>query len=157
MSGVYVGFGRILSVKTKSAEELGTENNLLELGVSVDTGERKKEGQPYAPSNIFSISVWGKRADALANYAEEGKFVFFKGHLAQPATYLKDGEARAQLKIADVDELKIVRVVYDSDSEESVEEKPAATTKASTKGKGKNKKTEDVTAFDTDIEDMDFS
>lgn len=155
MSGIFVGFGRIIGVKTKSAEELNTSSNLLELSVSVDTGEMKKEGMQYAPSNIYSVSLWGKRADALVKYAEEGKHVFFKGHLSVPQTYLKDGEPRCQLRITDVDELKVVNVVYDQNGGSAKEDSAPA---AASAAKGKKKAAPKADFEDeTDLSDLDFS
>lgn len=118
-------FGRIISTKFKTAEELNLSGDkcLLEISISAPTGERKKEGQDYAPSNIYRVTLWDKRAAALAPYAVEGKFAFVTGKLGVPNVYInKEGEPGCSLTIFEVADIKMVNTVRD----DAVEETPAA-------------------------------
>lgn len=153
MSGFYTGLGRIIGIKTKSAEELGTESNLLEVSVSVPTGERKREGMEYPPSNIFNCVFWGKRGDSLIEYLVEGRYVFFKGQLSEPTYYIKDGEAKGQLRIVNIDEFKIVPNGQGSGESTNKEESPTAKEKktSSSNKSNKSKEEEDLLGDFSDI------
>lgn len=114
-------FGRIIGVKFKTAEDLNLSGDkcLLEISISAPTGERKKEGT-YAPSNIFRVTLWDKRASALAPYAVEGKSAFVTGKLGTPNLYMtKDGEPACSLNIFEVSDIKMVNTVRDDAVDES--------------------------------------
>lgn len=142
-------FGRIIGTKFKTAEELNLTGDkcLLEISISAPTGERKKEGQDYAPSNIYRVTLWDKRASALAPYAVEGKSAYVTGKLGVPNMYMnKDGEPACSLNIFEVSDIKMVNTVRD----DAVEEAPAA-------AKATEKKTaKKATASKPDFDDIPF-
>jgi single-stranded DNA-binding protein len=129
MSNSISGFGKIIGIKQKTAEELNSKEGLLEISVSVPTGQKKKEGDDYAPSNIYTITLWGTRADALAPYASTEKHVYFSGTLAASAYVTKDGNTGVQLAVLNPQNLKFVKVVYDEAKEDG---------ETSTKSSGKS-------------------
>ena len=133
MSNIYVGLGRIIRVVNKTAEELGTESNLLELTVAVYTGEKKKNEDDYPPQIIFKLALWGKYGDVLSDKVEVGSRVSFSGELGTPEYYEdKEGEIKISLKIQPIGlKLRLVDKVEDSG-----DSKPAYTPKAKGKVEG---------------------
>lgn len=85
---------------------MGGKNALLKITVSVSTGERKKEGEAYAPSYIIDAPIWGNFGTALQERAVQGAMVLISGSLATPSIYVPaEGEPRINLsfdKVADV-------------------------------------------------------
>lgn len=138
MSGIYSGVGRVISVEYKAAEETGWKQDLLEISVSITTGEKKKEGEKYAPSNIFKVPLWGKYAEAMRNYVEVGKSLYVTGLLTFNAYVDKQGEPKASPTIRDA-KVELVGNMGGSDS--ASEEVPAESVKeAATKAAAKQKK-----------------
>ena len=125
--------GRIIRVSYRDASEMGGRNALLELIVSVSTGERKKEGEQYPPSYIIKAPVWGNFATALQERAVQGATVAISGTLAAPSVYVPDeGEPRINLGFDKVLEVNILAETGASSSSEAppkVESKKKKTAK----------------------------
>jgi single-stranded DNA-binding protein len=120
--------GRIIRVTYKDASEMGGRNALLKLNVSVNTGERKKEGETYAPSYIIEVPIWGNFATALQERAVQGATVVVSGTFAAPTIYLpNEGEPRINLGFDKVAEVTILS--SSSGNSEEQETPKAETTK----------------------------
>lgn len=88
----YTVSGRIMSSRMFTFDKNGTESNGLSIKVSVNTGQRAKEGE-YPPSIIIDATVWDKLATVLEPRAVKGAQIVVSGQLAAPTIYTSnDGE-----------------------------------------------------------------
>lgn len=51
----------------------------LSVLVSARNGDRKREGEEYAPTNLYNIELWGNYATAMQPYLLAGTQVFVSG------------------------------------------------------------------------------
>ena len=134
MSNSFSGFGRIIKFDHKV---IGEGKSILSVNVSVNTGEQKKEGDAYPPSNIIKLTIWNKRADALIKFVEEGMHVYFTGKMGVPYSYVTEGgEPRTTLQVHSVDEFNVVRLAKredDNGANASTTTKATAPKESSTK------------------------
>lgn len=143
--------GRIIRVTYKEASEMGGKNALLKLNVSVSTGERKKEGEQYAPSYIIEVPIWGNFGTALQERAVQGATVVVSGTLAAPTIYIpNEGEPRINLGF---DKVAEVTILSDSGSASASEAAPKA--EKAEKVKKTAKRVENFDADDTEGDDFD--
>lgn len=154
MQNIFIGLGRIVAVRFKSAEEMGGTSSLFDVTVSVDSGEPKKEGMQYAPSYLVNIPFWAKRADALAKFVVPGQLVFFKGHMVPSAYMSKDGEPKCQITIRDAEEFRLIGD-RSSSNENSSSEEPSVSASIEKAKASKKQKEEDL--FADDLDGIDFN
>lgn len=148
---VFTISGRIIAAELKSYDRNGQTNSFLKLKLSVSTGERKKDGEQYAPTMIVGATVWGKYGEALAANAVKGNYAVVSGSLGAPSTYeTSDGAVKVDLSIYDASKVDIIPQATTSSSSDSEEEAPKAT--ASKKKAAKAR----VENFDDDVDDIPF-
>lgn len=77
MHAQITGIGRLIA-----DPELRTAGQSLKasLTVAVDH-QRKKEGQQYKDSDVYSVEVWGARGESAVNMLNKLDTVFFTGRL----------------------------------------------------------------------------
>jgi len=153
MSGIYTGVGRVIAVEFKHIESIN--NCVLELSVSITTGEKKKEGDTYPPSNIFKVPLWGKYAEAMQPYVTEGSYVYVSGLLVLEA-YIsgQSGEAKAKAIIKDA-KIELVGKKSDSNFIEDNTEQSSPSVKESVV-KASTKQKEAKAAVSKGIEEISF-
>lgn len=72
---------------------------------SVACNEFRKDKEPYA--NFFDCTLFGKRAQGLADYIVKGQKVCVEGRLHQNRWETEDGQKRSRITVT-VDEIEIV-------------------------------------------------
>jgi single-stranded DNA-binding protein len=131
--------GTVISADFKDASEMkNSQNDLLRIKMNVRTGERKKDGEEYAPSYILSVPIWGKFATAIKDKVVKGSKMCISGTLAAPTTYDGADGVRVNMELSNVsnDSFQLFDgVVSDTDGEPEV--KAATATKESKKEKAK--------------------
>jgi single-strand DNA-binding protein len=71
---------------------------VTDAGLAVTTKRRTKEG--FKDETAFvDVTVWGKMAEALAQYTRKGSPVFFAGRLIMEEWNDKDGNKRSKVKV----------------------------------------------------------
>ena len=63
---------------------------------SVATTEKRKDGEK---TTWFRVSLFGKQAEAVAQYLTKGKLVYVEGSLRQEEYTTKDGQTRTALEV----------------------------------------------------------
>ena len=58
--------------------------------LSVRTGEKKKDGEQYAPSRLIRLEAWGKTGERLMNHTKKGDQLWAAGKLKLDP--VKDGK-----------------------------------------------------------------
>lgn len=72
--------GRVISEpELKFLEKAQTQ--VASCRISVNRGNGKKDAQGYPESDVFSIEVWGKSAEALANHIKKGDGISVVGRV----------------------------------------------------------------------------
>lgn len=165
---IFSGVGKLIGFKYKSAAELGRSDSLLELSLTIPTGEKKKEGVEYAPSNIWKVTLWGAYAEALKDrvYVSEGQpkqRLEVSGGVGVPDSYINgSGNAATSMKLVNP-KVEIIdwkpEGFEEDDSEKETEvaktsSTPAPASSASSKKKGKKDSLLD--AVSPDFSDLDF-
>ncbi|MGL5923727.1 hypothetical protein [Chroococcidiopsis sp.] len=104
--------GRVISVQHKTTEDNPKlKDNVLQVLLNVATGERKPEGEKYAPSVLAQFSLWGKYADSMAPHIDKDVRLLVDGSMGVPNSYVKDGEAKTTFTLARVDKVEIMGAV----------------------------------------------
>lgn len=121
----YSTFGRIIKFDSKV---VGDGKTVLSVTINAPTGEKKKEGEQYAPSNILKVTIWDKFAQALLQTMEVGMHVYVTGALGVSYNYINEaGEPKSILQIPKPDQFKMVKLEKREGEEGAA---PAATAKA---------------------------
>jgi len=152
MSNVFSGFGKVIGIKYKEAGEVA-ESSLLDLTLNIQTGERKKEGEDYAPSFLVSVALWGARADGLKEKVFTGQRMYVSGSLSGVNAYVdNEGTAKGTIKLGGRN-VEVKPIDWpDSEGEGQAPTKEAAP-KATTEKKSTAKKTTKQT--EPDFSDLD--
>ena len=118
--------GTVISTDFKDASEMkNSTNDLLRIKLNVRTGQKKQEGDDYAPSYILSVPIWGKFATAIKDKVAKGSKMCISGTLGVPTIY---GESGINMELCNVnnDSFQLFDNV-DSDSTGSKDAIPKAT------------------------------
>lgn len=78
-------FGRI--GRDAELRYTGSGDAVCSIPVAVDYGRKGQDGKK--PSQWYEVTLWGKQAEALAEYLTKGKQVFFVGSDLHIETYKK--------------------------------------------------------------------
>ncbi len=81
--------------------------SILRFGVAVNERRRNQNGEWEDYANFVDCTMWGKRADALAQYLTKGTKVAIEGRLHYSAWQAQDGSKRSKLDVT-VDELEFM-------------------------------------------------
>jgi single-stranded DNA-binding protein len=93
----YSGSGRVIAVKELTSA--GGEA-YVSITVNVPTGGKKQNGAQYAPSNIFSLLIFGAGAQfVLSQDVQKGDKIAFTGQLGEVTTYESKGKTGVNLTI----------------------------------------------------------
>jgi len=78
-----------------------TPSGMQVCSFSLATTERRKDGSGEFQDHTtwFSISVWGKKAEAANQYLAKGRQVFIDGRLRQEEYTDRDGNKRTRLQV----------------------------------------------------------
>lgn len=79
-------FGRI--GRDAELRYTGSGDAVCSIPVAVDYGRKGQDGN--RPSQWYEVTLWGKQAEALAEYLTKGKQVFFVGSDLHIETYKKN-------------------------------------------------------------------
>lgn len=157
-SGVWI-LGRVIYSKFTDGEETKFGKSILEMTLSVNTSQKKKEGEKYPPSYTVKVTLWDSLANSLSDKIESGVQVFIEGELGVPNSYEnKDGDTVVQYTIINVSSIRVL-------GESSSNEQSSSSKKTQNKGTATQKKTAQATAkktpqkkkpvVDLDDEDLD--
>jgi len=80
----------------RDAEQRFTPGGMAVASFSVATTEKRKDGEK---TTWFRVSLFGKRAEAVAPYLTKGKLVYVEGSLRQEEYTTKDGATRTTLEV----------------------------------------------------------
>ncbi len=85
----------------RDAELKKTPSGTSVLEFSIATNERwnDREGNSQEHTQWFRVSLWGRRADALAQYLQKGKQVYVEGKLRARTYQGNDGQTRVSLDV----------------------------------------------------------
>jgi single-stranded DNA-binding protein len=133
--------GKVIFAEFKTV----AEKPLLDVTISVYSGEKKKDGEQYAPSFLVKFPLWGNYASAMVEFISVGSTITVDGKMSVPNTYVnKDGEAKSTLQLRDVSVEDVhIRGQVGEEAEATVA--PKATAKAKSK-------TSQPAAFEVDPE-----
>ena len=89
---------------TRDAEIKYTTSNLPVCEFSIAVKTAKREGEQWVESTMFldRISLWGKRAEAIAEYLLKGRLIFLEGRLRMDE-WEQEGQKRKALRIVATD------------------------------------------------------
>jgi hypothetical protein len=91
--------GKVISCEFKTV----AEKPLLDVTISVYSGEKKKDGDQYAPSFLVKFPLWGNYAAAMVDVISVGCTITVDGKMSVPNNYVnKDGDAKSTLQLRDV-------------------------------------------------------
>jgi single-stranded DNA-binding protein len=144
--------GTVIAADFTSASEMkNSTNDLLRLKVNVRTGQKKAEGEEYAPSYILSVPIWGKFATAINGKVVKGSKICVAGTLAKPTIY---GDSGINMELSNV----MLDTFQSFDDISGGGDEPVVTkeTKASKKDKTKNSLLNDDSAEVEDDDDIPF-
>lgn len=80
----------------RDAEQRFTPGGMAVASFSVATTEKRKDGEK---TTWFRVSLFGKQAEAVAQYLTKGKLVYVEGSLRQEEYTTKDGQTRTALEV----------------------------------------------------------
>ena len=80
----------------RDAEQRFTPGGMAIASFSVATTEKRKDGEK---TTWFRVSLFGKQAEAVAQYLTKGKLVYVEGSLRQEEYTTKDGQTRTALEV----------------------------------------------------------
>lgn len=105
----YVGLGRVVSVTPR---EVGTDNFVLSVIVSVQTGKKipnKAEGE-YDPSQLFNVPIWGNYGRSFSdnNRIAPGSMLAFEGQLDIPNVYEKEGKTYVTQQVLKGENIQVI-------------------------------------------------
>lgn len=84
----------------RDPELRATRNGMQVLGLSVCVNTRVKRGDSWEDKpNWVEVSIFGKRAEAVAKYLAKGTHVTLHGRLSQSTWETKDGQKRSRLEV----------------------------------------------------------
>lgn len=114
MSILVSGFGKVKAIASFSRGSFsGTE-----VKVYCKTGEKKKEGEAYAPGQNYKITLTEAQGSALSKQQiEEGSTIFFSGTLVMP--YLFQGENGDLVAIQQLSYGKVEKIYTDNEEKET--------------------------------------
>lgn len=100
----YIVLGRVV----RNAETKTTDNGLFIANFSIATNRSKKnsDGSWSDIPHFFNFSLYGKRAESLAQYLVQGQQVLIEGHLIQ-RRWEKDGKKQSRLEI-EIENIKLL-------------------------------------------------
>lgn len=92
----------------RNAETKITSDGLFiaHFSIANNQSRKKQDGTWGETVHYFDISLYGKRAEALASYLIQGQLVAIDGHLIQ-RRWEKDGKKFSKIEIA-VDDIKLI-------------------------------------------------
>ncbi len=101
----------------RDAELKKTPSGTSVLEFSVATNERwnDREGNTQEHTQWFRVSLWGRRADALAQYLQKGKQVYVEGRLRARLFTGNDGQQRLSLDVR-ADDIQLLGTRADAGS-----------------------------------------
>ena len=84
----------------RDPELRATRSGMQVLGFSVCVNTRVKRGDSWEDKpNWVEVSIFGKRAEAVAKYLAKGTHVTLHGRLSQSTWETKDGQKRSRLEV----------------------------------------------------------
>lgn len=84
-----------------------TGANILSLTIAVNERRKDQSGEWSDYTNWVDCTVFGKRAESLAQYLTKGTKVSVQGHLHQSKWQTQDGQKRSKLEVV-VDEIEFM-------------------------------------------------
>jgi single-strand DNA-binding protein len=96
------GFGRIGRDAELKSTQQGTY--VCEVAVAVDYGMKGQDGKK--PTQWYSVTLWGKQAEALAQYLTKGKQIFFTGSDLHVETFQKNDGTQGVKLVCRAGEIK---------------------------------------------------
>lgn len=95
-------FGRI--GRDAELRYTGSGDAVCSIPVAVDYGRKGQDGKK--PTQWYEVTLWGKQAEALAEYLTKGKQVFFVGSDLHVETYKKNDGSEASKLVCRCAEVK---------------------------------------------------
>jgi len=68
-------------------------------GLALNRRYQNGQGSEVEEVTFVEITVWGKQAEACAEYLTKGRLVLLEGHLRQDRWETAEGEKRSQVKV----------------------------------------------------------
>ncbi|MDQ2675179.1 MAG: single-stranded DNA-binding protein [Actinomycetota bacterium] len=99
--------------------------------LSVATTERRRTRDAAEPEEFttwFNVTLWGRLAEAAAQYLDKGRLVFVEGRLRQRAWTDRDGNTRTSLEVNGTD------LQFIGSRDDGAPQQDPARTKAETSG-----------------------
>ena len=95
-----INSGAISGNLGRDPELRATRGGMQVLGFSVCVNTRVKRGDSWEDKpNWVEVSIFGKRAEAVAKYLAKGTHVTIHGRLSQITWETKDGQKRSRLEV----------------------------------------------------------
>lgn len=96
----------------------GSGDAVCSVPVAVDYGRKGQDGKK--PCQWYEVTLWGKQAEALAQYLTKGKQIFFVGSDLNVQTFQKVDGSQGTKLVCRCAELK-----FASDGQQAQQQKPA--------------------------------
>lgn len=109
-------FGRI--GRDAELRYTGSGDAVCSIPVAVDYGRKGQDGKK--PCQWYEVTLWGKQAEALAQYLTKGKQVFFVGSDLNVQTFQKGDGSQGTKLVCRCAELK-----FASDGQSQTQQRPA--------------------------------
>ncbi len=71
---------------------------VTEIGLAVNERRRDQNGNWIEDPNFFDVTVWGRSAEVLQQFARKGSSILVEGRLKQD-TWEQDGQKRSKVKV----------------------------------------------------------
>jgi single-strand DNA-binding protein len=96
----------------------GSGDAVCSVPVAVDYGRKGQDGKK--PCQWYEVTLWGKQAEALAQYLTKGKQIFFVGSDLNVQTFQKGDGSQGTKLVCRCAELK-----FASDGQQAQQQRPA--------------------------------
>jgi single-stranded DNA-binding protein len=142
--------GRIMSTRSFTYSKNGGESNGLSIKLSVNTGQKSKEGE-YPPSMIMEVPLWDKLAMMIEEKAIEGNHAVVSGKLAVPTIYTSSDGSKSGVSMAFhyVESIEIFPAPVKSSR--TTDSEPAAATQSKSEAKRQSTKAASTPEVEDDI------
>ncbi len=72
--------------------------SVMDVGLAVNERRKEQSGNWVEDTNFFDVTVWGRNAEVLHEYARKGSSILVEGRLKQD-TWEQEGQKRSKVKI----------------------------------------------------------
>lgn len=137
--------GRVISAQYKGADD--PKKCILNVTISIVTGEKKKEGDAFPPSLMLQFSLFGNYATSMSELITAGRRLIVDGKMGVPYLYQKDNELKCVMKLNEAS-VEMTGEMPDTDV--------APTTNAPAEAKTTSKKKQPPKDEFGELEDLNF-